>query len=141
MLILVGDLEPLLKSLPPADIIAQKDYSIPIDVARRQGFIVCCGFVLFRPSKAVEDFLDRYVKATICELDDQTAINHLLRDSGIRNLREESEWISFRSQGIAWVLPSTASISREIGSGTVVRHFQQNTPLAIDDLARRLGVD
>ena len=61
--VFVGDLAPLLAALPPADIVVQQDYSIPIDVARKLGFILCCGFLLIRPSPAVLAFLDRYVEA------------------------------------------------------------------------------
>lgn len=138
--IFVGDLSPLLAALPPADVVVQQDYSIPVDVARKLGFIVCCGFLLIRPSSAVLAFLDRYVEATVLELDDQTSLNHLLLEGGISDKQVTSTYLSFRSQGLRWVCPDPALISRDIDYGTVLRHFQQNTPLDPLQLAHRLGV-
>lgn len=138
--IFVGDLAPLLAALPPADIVVQQDYSIPIDVARKLGFILCCGFLLIRPSPAVLAFLDRYVEATVNELDDQTALNHLVLAAGLRDKQITPTHMSFRSQGLTWVCPTPGLISRDIDRGTVLRHFQQTGPLEPALLAQRLGI-
>ena len=138
--VFVGDLAPLLAALPPAEIVVQQDYSIPIDVARKLGFILCCGFLLIRPDPAVLAFLDRYVEATIKELDDQTALNHLLAAAGLTGKRTTSTHISFQSQGLTWVCPASHLVSRDINRGTVLRHFQQTGPLDPAELSRRLGI-
>ena len=138
--ILVSDLAPLLQSLPPSDIVAQKDYSIPIDVARKLGLIVCCGFLLVRPSIAANAFLERYADRTTLELDDQTALNHLLAEGTLADPRSTSTWRAFYALGLTWVLPDPTLVSRDIGHGSVIRHFQQNIPLAIEDITRRLGL-
>ena len=138
--VFVGDLAPLLATLPSADIIVQQDYSIPIDVARKLGFILCCGFLLIRPSSAVLAFLDRYVEATVHELDDQTALNHLLASAGLTNKQTTSTHMSFQSQGLRWVCPTPDLVSRDIDHGTVLRHFQQTAPLNPTQLAQRLGI-
>ncbi len=138
--VFVGDLAPLLATLPPADIVAQQDYSIPIDVARRLGFILCCGFLLIRPSPTVLAFLDRYVEATAHELDDQTALNHLLLAAGLTNKQTNPTHMSFTSMGLRWVCPAPTLISRDIDYGTVLRHFQQTAPLDPTQLAQRLGI-
>lgn len=121
--IVVGDLDAMLRSFSAADIVAQRDYSIPMDVARRFGFILCCGFMAFRPGPPVLAFLDRYCEQTALELDDQLAVNHMLADSGITDRAETDVSLSFRSMAVSWLCPASSLVSREIGSGSVVRHF------------------
>ena len=121
--IMVGNLDEMLASFPTADIVGQMDYSIPMDVARRFGFILCCGFLVLRANDRVIQFLDEYAARTALEIDDQLAINHLLADYGISDKVQTSRFTTFRSLGLSWLCPASSLVSREIGSGSVVRHF------------------
>ena len=123
--IVLGDVMAMLRGLPAADVVVQRDYSIPVDVARKLGFILCCGFMYLRPTAATRAFLDRYVAQTIAELDDQTAINHLLVEAPLEERIDRSDAMTFRALGMRWVCPSPALVSREVDSGSVVRHFDQ----------------
>ena len=123
--IVVGDVQAMLTSLPPADIVIQRDYSIPVDVARQLGFVLCCGFFYLQPSVAVLGFFDRYVDQTIAELDDQTSINHMLAESGITGRADLPTCMTFAALGLRWACPDPSLVSRDIHSGTVVRHFDQ----------------
>ena len=121
--IMVGNLDEMLESFPATDIVAQMDYSIPMDVARQFGFILCCGFLVLRSNDRVAKFLDEYSKRTTLEIDDQLAINHLLADNGISDKVQTGRFTTFRSMGLSWLCPAPSLVSREISSGSVVRHF------------------
>jgi hypothetical protein len=121
--IMVGNLDEMLESFPASDIVAQMDYSIPMDVARRFGFILCCGFLILRASDRVVRFLDEYSARTALETDDQLAINHLLAENGISDKLQAGRFIMFRSMELSWLCPDSSLVSREISSGSVVRHF------------------
>jgi len=137
--ILLSDLSKMLESLPQADIIAQQDYSGPMDVARKFGFIVCCGFMVIRSNQSTVSFLERYVRQTNLELDDQSALNHLLADCAITNVIKEPSYLAFHSAGVSWVCPTPELVSRDLDYGTVVRHFQQQEQ-RVDELKARLGL-
>lgn len=121
--ILVGNLDEMLASFPASDIVAQMDYSIPMDVARRLGFVLCCGFLVLRANDRVVQFLDEYSERTTLEIDDQLAINHLLVESGVSDKAQAEEFTTFRSMGLSWLCPDASLVSREISYGKVVRHF------------------
>ena len=121
--IMVGNLDEMLESFPASDIVAQMDYSIPMDVARRFGFILCCGFLVLRANGRVVRFLDEYSARTALETDDQLAINHLLAENGISDKLQAGRFTTFRSMGLSWLCPDASLVSREISSGSVVRHF------------------
>jgi hypothetical protein len=121
--IVVGNLQAMLKSLPPSDVVAQMDYSIPMDVARRYGFILCCGFMMIRSNERTIRFLDQYCARTALEMDDQLAINHLLADAGLSKRVQTETFLSFQSSGLSWLCPASSLVSRDIGYGSVVRHF------------------
>jgi hypothetical protein len=123
---LVGDVDRMLAGFPLADIIVQEDFSIPMDVARRLGFILCCGFMYLRPAPATKAFLDRFVERTVVEMDDQLAINHMIYRAGISSLSRTQDGLSFESLGVRWLCPPRNMVSRDFSYGTVVRHFQQN---------------
>ncbi len=137
--VLVGNLGQMLRSFPASDIVAQQDYSIPMDVARKLGFVICCGFMMIRSNPATITFLDRYAQRTLRELDDQTALNHLLVESGISKLSRHPTYLSFESAGLKWTCPSTSLVSRDLKSGSVIRHFQQRGE-SIAELRRGLGL-
>jgi hypothetical protein len=134
----MGDLASMLDRMPEADIVVQKDYSIPQEVARKLGFIVCCGFMVFSPTQATKDFLDRYVKRPMHELDDQAAINHMIADAGVADVVTTSESMSFRADGVRWVCPDKTLVSRDIATGRVIRHFHQGQ--SVDELRALLGL-
>ncbi len=121
--IVVGDLSAMLASFPEADIIAQQDWSIPVDVARKLGFVLCCGFMVFFPTAATKAFLERYARRTMQEIDDQLAINHMLLEAGVSDRAPVAGGFAFRSDGVRWLCPDKNLVSRDIASGTVVRHF------------------
>jgi hypothetical protein len=121
--ILMGDLDEMLATFPATDIVAQMDYSIPVDVARRIGFVLCCGFMVLRASDRVVEFLDDYCKRAVLENDDQFAINHLLAEDGISNKAQNERFTTFNSMGLSWLCPASSLVSREISRGSVVRHF------------------
>jgi hypothetical protein len=137
--IVIGDMEGMLSSFPESDVVAQKDYSIPMDVARRLGFILCCGFMILKPGKACAAFLDRYCEQTIRELDDQLALNHLLEKDKVAGQKTEAAWMSFQASGISWICPDPSLVSRDLHSGTVVRHFQQLGE-TIEELKQAMGL-
>jgi hypothetical protein len=122
---LMGDVDRMLDGFPSADIIIQQDFSIPMDVARSLGFVLCCGFMYLRPTTTTKAFLDQFVGRTVVEMDDQLAINHLIRDKGLSDINRTPEALSFRSLGVRWLCPARNVVSRDFTYGTVVRHFQQ----------------
>ena len=137
--IMVGNLDEMLASFPASDIVAQRDYSIPMDVARQFGFILCCGFLVLRASDRVVRFLDEYCERTRLEIDDQLAINHLLADNGISDKAQTGRFIKFNSMGLSWLCPATTLVSRDIRYGSVVRHFVRKD-LTADAVMDALGL-
>lgn len=137
--VLVGDLAPMLQAMPNADIVAQRDHSIPVDVARKLGFIICCGFMHIRSNPATIRFMQGYATQVILEMDDQTALNHLLLESGVRGSLTTNSYMAFSSAGVSWVCPDTSLVSRDVSYGAVIRHFQQQGH-SIEDLQRCLGL-
>ncbi len=135
----VSDLAPMLGNLPAADVVAQKDHSLPMDVNRKLGFVLCCGFMLWRSTPAVHDLLDRFARETAIERDDQMALNHLLAREGLTDRAEDANTMRFRSAGMSFVCPSPSLVSRTLHSGTVVRHFQQEGQ-SIAELRKGLGL-
>jgi hypothetical protein len=129
----------MMEKFPPADIVAQKDYSIPVDVARRLGFIICCGFMRVRSNDRTIDFLNRYSRRTALEMDDQLAINHMIAEAGITSRRKEELFLSFESMGVSWVCPADSLVSRDIRYGSVIRHFSLSG-LTAADIERSVGV-
>jgi len=137
--ILLASLDNLLAGLPDADIVAQRDYSIPVDVARRLGFILCCGFLVVSPTPACNAFLDRYASQCALELDDQFALNHLIAGDSIQNRTESGGRLTFQSCGVRWVCPPVSLVSRDLDRGRVIRHFTQRGD-SVEALRARLGI-
>ena len=137
--IAVDDLAPMLADTPDADVIAQQDYSIPVDVARELGFILCCGFMVWRPSAATRRLLDRFASETALERDDQLALNHLLARDGIEDRHADAQALRFRSNGVQFVCPDASLVSRSLSSGSVIRHFHQEGK-SIADLRQAMGI-
>jgi|GEM_PF-4101793 len=135
----VGDLAPLLQSTQLCDVLAQKDYSLPMDVARQLGFVLCCGFMLWRPTTAAKDFLDLYAAETQVERDDQMALNHLLITHGIEDKNEHDGLIMFRCGEVQFGHPGPKLVSRTLHEGSVVRHFHQQGQ-SIDEIRKALGL-
>lgn len=135
----VGSLEEMLQSLPTWDVAAQRDYSIPMEVARKFGFILCCGFMAIRSNERTIRFFREYSTATLLEMDDQVALNHMLAEAGITERHESADILSFRSMGLSWCCPSSSHVSRELRSGSVIRHFHLND-LTTEDIRRGLGL-
>lgn len=135
----VGDVIPLLASLPDADVIAQLDHSIPMDVDRALGFVLCCGFMLWRPTVAAQALLDRFAAAAQVERDDQLALNHLLVADGIVEKTNGANAMRFGSAGVQFACPDPSLVSRTLHTGSVVRHFHQQGQ-TIDELRKALGV-
>jgi hypothetical protein len=123
--ILLDDVNVMLSTFPQVDIVAQKDYSLPVDVARDLGFVLCCGFMLFRPTQPTIAFLDGYRELTIQELHDQIALNHLIARAGTTNMAKTDRYMTFQSAGVAFLCPDKSLVSRDIKYGSVIRHFQQ----------------
>jgi len=135
----VGDVLPLLASLTDADVVAQLDHSIPMDVDRELGFVLCCGFMLWRPTTAAMALLDRYAAAAQVERDDQLALNHLLAKDGVVAKTNGADAMRFGSAGVQFACPDPALVSRALNTGSVVRHFHQ-TGQTIDELKAALGL-
>jgi Zn-finger protein len=136
----VGSVDAMLSLAPAADIFAQiEPHSIPVDAARKMGFILCCGFMVFYPTEATSRFLDRLADVVVTELDDQVALNHVLVEEGLGEFRQGAEWTEFDSGGVRWACPSAKLVSRNEFEGSVIRHFQQ-TGQTIDELKTRLGI-
>lgn len=135
----VGDVLPLLASLPDADVIAQLDHSIPMDVDRALGFVLCCGFMLWRPTVAAQTLLDRFVTAAQVERDDQLALNHLLVTDGVVEKTNGANAMRFGSAGVQFACPDPSLVSRSLHTGSVVRHFHQQGQ-SIDDLRKTLSI-
>ncbi len=137
--VLVGNLTSMLLTMQEADIVAQRDYSIPVDVARKLGFILCCGFLRIRANPATTNLMQRYARQTLLEMDDQTALNHLLEESGVQNRRTTESYLAFDAAGVSWACPDAALVSRDVNTGSVLRHFHQQG-LNIEELKLRLGI-
>jgi hypothetical protein len=121
----LGNVPALLAAAPHADVIAQEDHSLPMDVERQLGFILCCGFMFWRPTPAAHELLRRFADEVMVERDDQLALNHILGREGITAQTRTGGWMTFTSAGAQFACPSPALVSRTLHSGTVVRHFQQ----------------
>ncbi len=135
----VGDVQPLLHSLREADVIAQQDHSIPMDVDRELGFVLCCGFMLWRPSAGSLATLERLETETARERDDQLALNHLLSRQGIRQGTRDEVAMRFFSEGTTFACPDAALVSRSLHTGSVARHFHQ-TGQTVAELEAALGL-
>jgi len=136
--VLVGNLEPMLQAMPNVDIVAQRDYSIPVDVARKLGFILCCGFMRIRSNPATIRFMQSYATQVIVEMDDQTSLNHVLLEAGVRNRIAKKSFMAFESAGISWACPDPSLVSRDVRYGTVIRHFHAQAQ-SIEELKNHLG--
>jgi len=137
--VVLADLETMLQDFPDVDIVGQEDFSLPMDVARRLGFVICCGFMVLRPTPACIAFLDRWAKRTMRILHDQEAINYMIEEAGITNLVRSGSYFTFQSDGLSWLCPDKSMVSRDVGHGTVVRHFQQRDE-TIPELRAQLGL-
>jgi hypothetical protein len=137
--ILIANLDSMLCTFPPADIVAQQGHSIPMDVTRELGFVLCCGFMLLRPTQSTIAFLESYSKRTIQELDDQFALNHLIARAGIANMVRTESYITFESAGVVFVCPDKSLVSHDIKYGSVVRHFQRRGQ-SVAELRLELGL-
>jgi Nucleotide-diphospho-sugar transferase len=135
--LVVGDLFGLIDSFPDSDIIAQQDYSIPMDVARKFGFIICCGFLHVRANQKTLAFLSDYVSQTTLETDDQIALNHLLDKVGLAVTVRNRSFMQFFAAGLSWVCPDRSLVSRDLRYGSIIRHFQQNGE-SIEELKRSI---
>lgn len=135
----VGDVLPMLETMRDADVVAQLDHSIPMDVDRELGFVLCCGFMLWRPTVAATELLDRYATAAQVERDDQLALNHLLAKDGVVAKTNGADAMRFGSAGVQFACPDPSLVSRTLHTGSVVRHFHQ-TGQTIDELKAALGL-
>ncbi len=123
--IAISNVQPVFDNMLDADLIAQLDHSIPMDVNRQLGFILCCGFMLWRPTPAALALVDRFAAEVMVERDDQLALNHILGRDGIADKTEDANGMQFVSGGVRIGCPNPMLVSRTLHSGTVVRHFQQ----------------
>jgi len=110
-----------------------------MDVTRELGFVLCCGFMLLRPTQSTIAFLESYSKRTIQELDDQFALNHLIARAGIANMVRTESYITFESAGVVFVCPDKSLVSHDIKYGSVVRHFQRRGQ-SVAELRLELGL-
>lgn len=136
----VGDVLPMLETMRDADVVAQLDHSIPMDVDRELGFVLCCGFMLWRPTVAAMALLDRYATAAQVERDDQLALNHLLARDGVVAKTNGADAMRFGSAGVQFACPDPSLVSRTLTTGSVVRHFHQ-TGQTMDELKAALGLN
>ncbi len=137
--IIVGDVAGMLASFMKTDIVAQKDYSIPVDAARKLGFIVCCGFMVIRSNTRAIAFMERYRLRTNRELDDQLGLNHLLVAEGLSSRTRQHGHMTFECGGVSWACPDEQLVSRDVHFGTVIRHFQQHGQ-SMEQLRNELGL-
>ncbi|MGI4755586.1 MAG: putative nucleotide-diphospho-sugar transferase [Janthinobacterium lividum] len=136
----VGDVQAMVSGMSGADVIAQKDHSIPMDVDRQLGFVLCCGFMLWRRrTAAVLALLDRFTRETAIERDDQLALNHLLAQRGIAKSNHDTAALQFESAGVRFTCPPETSVSRSLEGGSVVRHFHQ-TGKSVPEIRNALGL-
>jgi hypothetical protein len=135
----LSNLQPLFDSIPDADVIAQEDHSLPMDVNRKFGFILCCGFMLWRPTVAAKKLLDRFATEVMIERDDQLALNHILARDGISNRGKIVNSMQFESKGVHIACPDPTEVSRTLHNGTILRHFQQKGH-TVPQLKQALGL-
>jgi hypothetical protein len=83
--------------------------------------------------------MTEYLSQTILELDDQTALNHLLAENTIANRLQGALSLSFQSRGISWVCPDPSLVSRDLNYGDVIRHFYAENQ-GLDEVMQRLGL-
>jgi len=74
------------------DLVVSTEQGLPKDIARRRGFVVCCGFIALRRTAATAAFFDAWQKECERRSDDQISINRLL-DGAI------SQWQPFEVEG------------------------------------------
>lgn len=79
---LLGDFFGLTSSIQ-ADLIASQGVRHPIEVFENWGFVLCCGFMIFRPTLATKDFLRKVLDSDKHDFDDQRAINSILHQRGL----------------------------------------------------------
>ena len=137
--IAVADVAPMLAALPNADVVAQKDHSIPMDVNRQLGFVLCCGVMLWRPTVAAGRLLDRLAEATALERDDQLALNHLIAADGVADRSEDATGLRYTAAGVQFACPPAAAVSRTLVSGSVIRHFHQQGQ-SMSEIRQALGL-
>ncbi len=137
--IAVSDLQPLLDAHAAADVIAQQDRSLPMDVTREIGFVICCGFMLWRPTAPARALLKRYAQESAVERDDQLALNHILARDGLSGQTRDAAAMRFTSANVLFVCPDPSLVSRDQASGTVVRHFHQ-TGQTTAELRRAMAI-
>lgn len=118
---IVGDIARLLEQMDQ-DIAFQQDFSIPLDLSRKFGFIACPGFSFYRSNPAVRHFLDLFVSEVLFVRDDQIAVNVLLLGNN-PILKEGDAGIELLSQGVTCRLFSASDVSRQPTEGRFVRHF------------------
>lgn len=121
----VGDVWELVRMQGECDVVAQLDHSIPMDVDREFGFVLCCGFMFWQGTPAAQALLDDFSKAAQVERDDQLALNHLLARRGITPLQKHEHGSHFTSAGVRFACPDESLVSRSLHTGSVVRHFHQ----------------
>jgi hypothetical protein len=110
-------------TLPHHDIVGQLGkFEIPLDVVKKFGFVICCGVLIINPSFKVANFFEKFFTRVVAELDDQVALNHFLEHEGIKNFKSNTEYLSFESHDLQWILPSNKYISRSIDYGIFIRH-------------------
>lgn len=118
---IVGDVTQLLEEMD-YDIAFQRDFSIPLDLSRKYGFIVCPGFSFYKCTPAVRHFLDLFASETLFVRDDQIAANNLLFGNN-PILRKEDDEAVLVSQGLTCRIFSAFDVSRHPSYGRFVRHF------------------
>ncbi len=103
------------------DILVQQDFSIPVDVARRVGFVICCGLMWCLPTAPAKRLLSELCREVEFYLDDQIAINKMIFD--VKPKIEKLKIGRLVSIDRARVfLPDVARLSRRLHEGAVIRH-------------------
>ncbi len=118
---IVGDIACLLKG-GNQEIAFQRDFSIPLDLSRKYGFIACPGFSFYRSTPAVQRFLDLFAAEVLFVRDDQIAANVLLLGHSPILMDEDAGTVLI-SQGVSCRLFWGSDVSRQPTEGRYVRHF------------------
>ena len=101
----------------------QIDISIPRDIQRSWGFILCCGFYYIKNSPSSIAFYQDFVEVTRRYMHDQIGLNVYLHELGTRWIPSEDGGYSAKTpHGLQIVGLNKNVVSRNLETGSVIRH-------------------
>ena len=92
----IKDPQPYLNKLDQDMIFSQGTYW-PLDVHKKWGFVLCCGFFYMKSNKKTLDFMNKLAERVRIDKDDQISCNRLLMEEGLSwGVPEDTYTLTFR---------------------------------------------